>query len=344
MPPIDLRSDTVTRPTPEMRRAMAEAEVGDDVYGEDPTVNRLQEAAAARLGFEAALWVPSGVMANEIAIRLLTRPGDEVLCDDRSHVVQYELAGMAVLSGVMPRAVPAEGGRLTPEIVRAALKPYAYYRSDATLAVLENSHNLAGGTVYSVEETRAVVAACREAGLKLHLDGARLWNAAVAQGVAPADLARGFDTVMVTLSKGLCAPAGSLLLVSRERCEQARRVRKQLGGGMRQVGVLAAAGLVAIETMVDRLAEDHDHARRLGDALAAASGVAVAPVRTNIVVGLLPGPTAPDLVARLRDRGVLATAMDARTLRLVTHRDVSRDDCERAASVLRETLGAPPAG
>src|SRR4029453_5803684 len=155
MPPIDLRSDTVTRPTPEMRRAMAEAEVGDDVNGEDPTVNRLQEAAAARLGFEAALWVPSGVMANEIAIRLLTRPGDEVLCDDRSHVGQYELAGMGVLSGVMPRAVPAEGGRLTPEIVRAALKPYAYYRSDATLAVLENSHNLAGGTVYSVEETRA---------------------------------------------------------------------------------------------------------------------------------------------------------------------------------------------
>lgn len=338
MPPIDLRSDTVTRPTPEMRRAMAEAEVGDDVYAEDPTVNRLQDSAARLLGHEAALWVPTGVMGNEIAIRLLTRPGDEVLAEERSHVVQYELAGMAALSGVMPRVVAAEEGRLTPRVVEESRKPYAYYRSDATLAVLENTHNLAGGTVYSVGETRAAVAACREAGMRVHLDGARIWNAAVALDVPPRALAEGFDTVMVTLSKGLCAPAGSLLVSTRERIDQARRVRKQLGGGMRQVGVLAAAGLVALESMIPRLAEDHANARLLGDALAGIAGVRVPPVRTNIMVALLPGPTAPAVVEALRPRGVLATAMDARTLRLMTHRDVSRADCERAAAVVVETL------
>jgi threonine aldolase len=334
--PIDLRSDTVTRPTPAMRRAMADADVGDDVYAEDPTVNRLQEAAAALLGFEAALWVPTGVMGNEIAIRLLTRPGDEVLCEERSHVVQYELAGMAALSGVMPRTVRSADGLLTPELVRESRKPYAYYRSDATLAVLENTHNLAGGTVCPVDRTRAVIAACREAGLSVHLDGARLWNAAVALGVPPRALTEGCDTVMVTLSKGLCAPAGSLLAAGRERIEAARRVRKQLGGGMRQVGVLAAAGLVAIETMVDRLADDHAHARLLGEALAACPGVAVAPVHTNIALGLV--RDAPATVAALRERSVLATAMDARTLRLMTHHDVSRGDCERAATAIREVV------
>jgi threonine aldolase len=337
MSAIDLRSDTVTRPTPEMRRAMAEAEVGDDVYGEDPTVNRLQDVAARLLGFEAALWVPTGVMGNEIAIRILTRPGDEVLAEERSHVVQYELAGMAALSGVMPRAVSADEGLLTPRVIEESRKPYAYYRSDATLAVLENTHNLAGGTLYTMDQTRAAIEACRASGLRVHLDGARLWNAAVALEVPPHALAEGFDTVMVTLSKGLCAPAGSLLLSTRERIEQARRVRKQLGGGMRQVGVLAAAGLVAIETMIPRLAEDHAHARLLGDALAGVPGVRVAPVRTNIAVGLLPGPQAPAVVEALRARGVLATAMDARTLRLTTHRDVSRASSSAAAALV-ETL------
>ena len=294
MPPtIDLRSDTVTRPTAEMRRAMAEAEVGDDVYGEDPTVNRLQDRAAALLGFEAALWVPSGVMGNEIAIRLLTRPGQEVLADERSHVVQFELAGMAVLSGVMPRTVSAGDGLLTPELVRSALKPKVYYRSEVGLAVLENTHNLAGGTVATVAQTRAVVAACREARLNVHLDGARVWNAAVALGVEPKDLLAGVDTAMVTLSKGLCAPAGSLLLSSRPRIEEARRVRKQLGGGMRQLGVLAAAGLVAIESMVPRLADDHANARFLAEALEAGRAARVAPVRTNIVVATLVGRDAP---------------------------------------------------
>jgi threonine aldolase len=336
---IDLRSDTVTKPTPEMRRAMSEADVGDDVYGEDPTVNRLQERAAQLLGFEAALWVPSGVMGNEIAIRILTEPGQEVLAEERSHVVQYELAGMAALSGVMPRTVSGAEGRLTPESVRAAVKPYAYFRSDLGLAVLENTHNLAGGSVYTVEETAAVVAACREAKLRVHVDGARIWNAAVALGVAPADLVRGADSAMVTLSKGLCAPAGSLLAASRERIEKARRVRKQLGGGMRQVGILAAAGLVALETMIPRLAEDHDNARLLGEALSRCRGLRVAPVRTNIVVATLEGGPAPNVVTRAAQRGVLVTAMDAVTLRLVTHRDAPRADCERAAAVLAEVLG-----
>jgi threonine aldolase len=336
---IDLRSDTVTRPTPEMRRAMAEAEVGDDVFGEDPTVNRLQERAAEMLGFEAALWVPSGVMGNEIAIRVLTEPGQEVLAEERSHVVQYELAGMAVLSGVMPRTVPGPEGRLTPESVRAAVKPYMYLRSDLGMAVLENTHNLAGGSVYTVEQTAAVIAACREAGLRVHMDGARLWNAAVALGAAPADLVRGADSAMVTLSKGLCAPAGSLLASSKERIQKARRVRKQLGGGMRQVGVLAAAGLVAVETMIPRLAEDHDNARLLAKALARCRGLRVAPAPTNIVVATLEGRRAPDVVAAAQERGVLVTAMDAVTLRLVTHRDVPRADCERAAEVLTRILG-----
>ncbi len=336
---IDLRSDTVTKPTPEMRRAMAEAEVGDDVYGEDPTVNRLQDFAAQMLGFEAALFVPSGVMGNEIAIRLLTEPGQDVLAEERSHVIQYELAGMAVLSGVMPRAVAAPEGILTPAIIDAALKPYAYYRSDLGAVVLENTHNLAGGTVYTVEQTRACLDVCRERKLRVHIDGARLWNAAVALGVPPRALAAGADTLMVTLSKGLCAPAGSLLLASQALVEKARRVRKQLGGGMRQVGVLAAAGLVAIETMTQRLSEDHQHARLLADALSRCRGVRVQPAATNIVVAALDGRGAPELVLALKARGVLATAMDGRTLRLTTHRDVSRADCQRAAELLKEALG-----
>ena len=335
---IDLRSDTVTRPTPEMRRAMAEAEVGDDVFGEDPTVNRLQERAAELLGFEAALWVPSGVMGNEIAMRVLTEPGQEVLAEERSHVVQYELAGMAVLSGVMPRVVPGDEGRLTPESVRAAIRPYMYLRSDLGMAVIENTHNLAGGSLYTVDQTAAVVTACREAGLRVHVDGARLWNAAVALGVAPADLVRGADSVMVTLSKGLCAPAGSLLVASKERIQKARRVRKQFGGGMRQVGILAAAGIVALDTMIPRLAEDHDNARLLASALARCRGLRVASAPTNIVVATLDGRRAPDVVAAAAERGVLVTAMDAVTLRLVTHRDVARADCERAAAVLTHLL------
>jgi len=336
---IDLRSDTVTQPTLEMRRAMAEAPVGDDVYAEDPSVNRLQESAARRLGFEAALFVASGVMGNEIAIRLLTEPGEEVLAEERSHVIQFELAGMAALSGVIPRPVAAPDGILTPEIIAGAQRPTAYYRSDLAMAVLENTHNLAGGTVYTLAQTRSAIAACREIGLRVHIDGARIWNAAVALGVEARELLAGADTAMVTLSKGLCAPAGSLLLASADRIARARRIRKQWGGGMRQIGILGAAGLLALDTMIDRLAQDHAHARLLAAALGRCAGARVAPVATNIVVATLAGRNAPEIVDALARRGVRASAMDAVTLRLVTHRDVSRDDCERAGAVLAEVLG-----
>ncbi len=337
-PPVDLRSDTVTRPTPQMRKAMAEAEVGDDVYGEDPTVNRLEERAAEILGMEAALFVPSGTMGNAIAIRVLSQRGDEVLVERRSHVVRFELSGMSLLSGVMPRMVDAPRAQLTAEHVRAAVAPRAYYKSDVSLVVLENTHNVGGGTVLGVAELGEVVRAAHEAGFRVHLDGARLWHAAVALGVAPAELTRGVDTVMACLSKGLCAPVGSLVASSRERIAEARRVRKLLGGGMRQAGVLAAAGLVALETMVARLAEDHEHARLLARALGSARGVTVSPVETNIVVAALEGRSAQEAVSTLREAGVLASVMDARTLRLVTHHDVGRADCERAARAIERTL------
>jgi threonine aldolase len=339
MTPIDLRSDTVTRPTAPMRKAMAEAEVGDDVYGEDPTVNRLEARAAEILGMEAALFVPSGTMGNAIAIRILTRRGDEVLVERRSHVVRYELSGMSVLSGVMPRMADAPGGHLTPEHVRAVVAPRAYYKSDVSLVVLENTHNLGGGTVQRVDEVQAVVAAARECGFRVHVDGARIWNAAVALGVPPKALVKGVDTVMACLSKGLCAPVGSILAASRERIEEARGARKLLGGGMRQAGILAAAGLVALDTLVARLADDHANARVLAEALGRGKGVQVLPVETNMVVATLEGRTAPDVVAALREAGVLASAMDGRTLRVVTHHDVSREDCARAAAAIEQVLG-----
>jgi threonine aldolase len=278
-------------------------------------------------------------MGNEIAIRLLTEPGQEVLTDARTHVVQHELAGMAVLSAVAPHTVPTEDGRLRAEHVRRAVKPRMVNRPEIGLVLLENTHNLAGGAVLTVEETREVIAACREAGLRVHIDGARLWNAAVALGVAPRELAAGADTLMVDLSKGLCCPVGALLLGSAERMTRARRVRQQLGGGMRQAGVLAAPALVALESMIPRLAEDHANARRLGEALGRCRGVRVSPVQTNIVVATLEGRPAPEAVAALKDRSVLASAMDAVTLRLVTHHDVSGPDCERAAVVIGEVLG-----
>lgn len=338
-PFIDLRSDTVTRPTATMRRAMAEAEVGDDHYGEDPTVNRLQDEVARLLGFDAALFVPTGTMGNEIAIRILTRPGDQVVVEERSHVVEYELSGMAVLSGVVPRMVQAPGGILTPGIVRRALKPPTLNRAAASLLVVENTHNLAGGAITPAEEMRALISSAHDAGLRVHVDGARLWNAAVATGASLAGLVAGADSVMVTFSKGLCCPAGSLLVSSLERIEEARRVRQQLGGGMRQAGVLAAAGLVALETMIPRLAEDHANARLLAEGLVGRAGVDLVPPETNIVVARLAGRTAVEAATALKARGVLASAMDAETLRFVTHNDVNRDDCERAVGVLASVFG-----
>ncbi len=337
---IDLRSDTVTRPTPAMRQAMALAEVGDDLYGEDPTVNRLQEEAARLLGFEAALFVPTGTMGNEIAIRILTERGDQVLVEERSHVVEYELSGMAQLSGVVPRILRSETGVLSPALVRDALKTATVNRSAPSLLVVENTHNLAGGVVTPVAAMRDLFAFAHEAGLRVHVDGARLWNAAVALGTPPADLVAGADTVMVTLSKGLCCPVGSLVVSSRERIARARRTRQLFGGGMRQSGVLAAAGLVALGEMIPRLAQDHENARRLAAALEGRAGLGLAPVQTNIVIARFDEPVVASLVAALEERGVLATAMDAHTFRLVTHHDVSGGDCDRAAGLLAQALAA----
>lgn len=335
---IDLRSDTVTRPTDEMRMAMAAAEVGDDVFGEDPTAVRLEQTVAERLGFEAALFMPTGVMANEVAIRLWTRPGDEVLCDAHSHVVDYELSGMAVLSGVIPRTVVTERGHVTAAAVLASKRPRTYFRSEITLLVLENTHNLAGGTVTSPADMKASIDAAHELGLKVHVDGARLWNAAVARGCAPGELVRGADSTMVTLSKGLCAPVGSILCSSREAVERARRLRKLLGGGMRQIGHLAAAGLVAVNTMVDRLAEDHEKARRLAALASGLPGARVTEPETNILFVHFDAPIAQALADRLQAEGISVSVMGERALRFVTHRDVSLEQCEAAGAGLITAL------
>ncbi len=331
---IDLLSDTVTRPTDAMRRAMAEADVGDDVFGEDPTAKKLEARVAAMLGFEAGLFMPSGVMANEVAIRLWTRPGDEVLCDAHSHIVDYELAGMAALSGVIPRTVSNPRGHVTAADVLAAKRPKSYFRSEITLLVLENTHNLAGGTVVTAADMQASLAAARDLGVKSHVDGARLWNASVALGCPVADLVKGADSAMVTLSKGLCAPVGSILCASREAIECARRIRKQFGGGMRQIGHLAAAGLVAVDTMVGRLAEDHEKARRLAEIVGGIAGARVVPPETNILFVHFDAPVAQSLGESLLKAGVRASVMGESALRFVTHRDVSLADCEKAGQAL----------
>jgi threonine aldolase len=327
---IDLRSDTVTAPTEEMRRAMAGAEVGDDYYGEDPTVRRLEELAAGLLGFEAALFVPSGTMGNQIALRLFARAGDEVIVESRSHVVQHELGALAALSGILPRAVVTADGRLRPHDLQG-IRPRSDTAADVKALVIENTHNLAGGSVSTVAEVQELIAAARTLGLRVHVDGARLWNAAVALGVPPAGLVAGADSAMTCLSKGLCCPVGSLFYASRDAIVEARRVRKQLGGGMRQAGIIAAAGIVALQTMIARLADDHENARQLAERLAAGGLDVVAP-QTNIVVVRRAEGDAFPFVAALRAAGVRATAMDQGIVRFVTHRDASAADCERAAA------------
>ncbi len=340
---IDLRSDTVTRPTPEMRVAMAAAEVGDDVYGEDPTVNLLERRAAEVFGREAALFVPSGTMGNQIAIRLLTQPGQEVIAESRAHILDFEMATTAVFSGCLIRAVPAESGILTWKHIEAVIAPVGPSRAQTGLIEIENTANLAGGRCSRLDVLDEIVAGARDRKLPLHLDGARIFNAAVALGVDVKTLSRGFDTVMFCLSKGLGAPVGSMLVSSAERIARARSLRKALGGGMRQAGVLAAAGLIALEDGPKHLAEDHANARLLAEALASTEGVSIdlASVETNIVVfRLQAGKGAADLTARLKARGVLAGAFGPDAIRVVTHRDVSRKDCIDAAEALTEEIEA----
>ncbi|MFN2480886.1 MAG: low specificity L-threonine aldolase [Pyrinomonadaceae bacterium] len=345
---IDLRSDTVTKPTPAMRRAMAEAEVGDDVYGEDPTVNRLQERAAELFGKEAAIFVPTGSMGNQIAVKLHTRPGNEVVIEERGHIFNYEMAAMSAVAGTVARPVrSADGsGILRWEEIASGLHVNShYYVAPTGLVAIENSHNLAGGTVYTRARTEEVCERAHATGLPVHLDGARIFNAAAAQNETVAALARPADSVMFCLSKALGAPVGSMLLGTREFIEEARAWRKLLGGGMRQVGVLAAAGLVALEETPQKLHDDHANARRLAEGLAELPGVKIDPekVVTNIVIFDVAGTgiAADAVCARLAERQVLASGFGT-SIRMVTHYDVSREGVETALAALREVIQKRP--
>ena len=337
--PIDLRSDTVTRPTAAMRAAMASAEVGDDVFGEDPTVTSLERRVAELLGHEAALFTPTGSMANQLGVRLLVEPGQELVCDTDAHVVRAELGAAAAFGGLTTRTWSADRGLLDPETVEAIMRPDAGpYLVSTAAVVVENTHNFGGGTVQpldAIQQLREVTAAAKVA---MHLDGARLWNAHVASGVPLATYGRLFDTVSVCLSKGLGAPVGSVLASTADRVARARVLRKRLGGGMRQVGVLAAAGLHALDHHVERLADDHRRARLLADRVAAAAPGVLDPaaVETNIVV--LEVDDAASVVAEARAAGVLLSQLDRRRVRAVTHLDVDDDEVEQAASVLVSAL------
>jgi len=339
---VDLRSDTVTRPTPEMRRAMADAVVGDDVYGEDPTVNRLQARAAEIFEREAALFVPSGSMGNLIAIKIWTHHGNEVICEERGHINQFEMAAMSAIAGCMPRTVFVDDGILTWEAIKPLIRPKIYYRAQTALVSLESSHNMAGGTVYPPAVAEEICDQAHSAGLPVHLDGARIFNAATALGTTVAELTRKFDSVMFCLSKGLGAPVGSMLVGSRECIEKARVCRKLFGGGMRQVGVLAAAGLVALEKSPVRLHEDHANARHLALGLARLPGVNVdlRKVQTNIVIFDVRGTgrTAAQISTSLAGHQVLASPTGEFEMRVVTHCDVDRAGIDRALTAFAETL------
>jgi threonine aldolase len=341
--PIDLRSDTVTRPSKAMREAMSRADVGDDVFGEDPTVNRLQDRIAELLGKEAALYVPSGTMGNQLCIKVHTTPGDEVVCERGAHVFNYETGGMAFLSGVQAHTIEGIAGALTVEMIRPAVRPTLYYMPKTRLICLENTHNRAGGTVYPLEHITAVSEFARANGILLHLDGARLWNACAATGFAPAEYARWFDSVSVCLSKGLGAPAGSVIAGSRDFIASARHFRKIYGGGMRQAGVLAAAGLFALDHHRDRLVEDHEKAQWLARELSSVPGFGIdmGSVHTNIVIIDAKEASQPpeSILAALNEKGVFLSLGNYLGLRAVTHLDVTFEDVRRAAAIIRETLG-----
>ncbi len=334
---IDLRSDTVTRPTPAMRRAMAEAEVGDDVYREDPTVNRLEARVAEILGKEAALFVPTGSMGNAIAIKLHTHHGQEVICDDRAHVLDWELAMMAWFSGCLARAVPTADGILSWAQIEREVRAPGGFSAATGMVNLEHPHNMGGGTLYTQPVIDEICQQAHARGLKVHMDGARLFNAVAATGAAPARIVESVDTVMMCLSKGLGAPVGSLVAGRADALAEARRFRKNLGGGMRQAGVLAAAGLVALEETPPKLAADHANARLLAEA----AGLDPASVQTNIVIFDIAhtGLTPAEFTGRLKEQGILASGIGGSRVRVVTHYDVSRADCEQAAKAIAKLMG-----
>jgi threonine aldolase len=341
---IDLRSDTVTKPTPAMRRAMFEAEVGDDVYREDPTVNRLEERAAEIAGKPAALFVPTGTMGNTIAIKLLTEHGQEVICDSRAHLLDYELSMVAWFSGCVIRAIPTERGLLSAEEVRRNLRPVSPYSAPTGAVAIEQTHNMAGGTVYPMRTVCEICDAAHQRGVRVHMDGARIFNASAALGIPVHEIASRADTVMFCLSKALGAPAGSMLAGPADLIAKGRLYRKRLGGGMRQAGILAAAGLIALEDSPAKLPVDHANARFLAEGLARIPGIQVDAglVDTNIVVfdisatGLVPA----DVSAHLRGRGVLMNAINQRCLRAVTHYDVDRAQCAQAVAAVAESMAA----
>ncbi|QEL18179.1 low-specificity L-threonine aldolase [Limnoglobus roseus] len=336
---IDLRSDTLTKPTPGMLAAMAAAPVGDDVYGEDPTVNALEAKVATFFGHEAAVFFPTGTMANQVAIRTHCEPGDEILIESTSHIVLWEAGGVAVHSGATCRPIDGTHGLLTAAQLEGKLRPDDMHSVRTRLVSLENTHNRGGGTIYPLETVAAISAWARSNGLAMHLDGARLWNAIVASGVSGPEWGRHFDTIMVAFSKGLGAPVGSALVGSTDLMRKARRLRKLFGGAMRQVGYLAAACIHGMDHHLDRLADDHANARLLADAVGSVPGFTLTPadVRTNMVwfeVDPRHG-SAQAVVAKLREQNVRASALDGQTIRMCTHLDVGREECERAAQVIR---------
>ena len=339
-PIIDLRSDTVTKPSAAMRKAMHDAEVGDDVYREDPTINRLQDRAAEIFGRQAGLYVVSGTMGNQTALKVLTHHGQEVICEARSHIYNFEMGMLSAFAGLVPRTIYAEDGMLTWDLIAPQVRTRNDHRARTALIELENTSNLAGGSVYPLAASDNIVDHAHAAGLPVHLDGARIFNAGVALGKSVVELTHKFDSVMFCLSKGLGAPVGSMLVGSREFIEEARIVRKMLGGSMRQAGVLAAAGLIALEEGPKRLHLDHAHARFLAEELAQIPGIKIDPakVATNILFFDVTGTglTAPEVSHRLAARGVLANASNPQVIRMVTHLDVDRAGCERALQVLRE--------
>ena len=337
---IDLRSDTVTRPTEAMRRAMIEAPVGDDVFGDDPTVNRLEEYVAALLGKEAAIYCPSGTMTNQIGVHLSTNRGDEVILHEAAHIFNYEVGAPALLSGVQVRPVSGERGVVSPEALRAVVRPENVHFPRPKLLCLENTHNVAGGRILPLDGFAVVAAEARTLGLKVHLDGARIFNAAVATGIPAREWCAHADTVSVCSSKGLGAPVGSLLAGDKATIRKARRVRKAFGGGMRQAGVIAAASLYAFEHHVERLSEDHERARRLAEGLAEA-GYDVEMPETNIV--LVDAGDAGEFLAALAGRGVLATLRSESTVRFVIHLDVGDEEIDAAIAAAAE-LSAYPLG
>ena len=343
MKTIDLRSDTVTLPTPAMREAMYRAEVGDDVYGEDPTVNRLEAMAAQRMGKEAGLFVVSGTMGNLVALLTHCQRGDEVILGDQSHSFVYEAGGSAALGGIHPRPLPNQpDGTLDLAQVEAAIRPENVHFPRTRLICLENTHNRCGGAALPPDTMARIGAIARRHGVALHLDGARIFNAAIALEVEVKELTRDADSVMFCLSKGLSAPVGSVLCGSEAFIHEARRARKIVGGGMRQAGIIAAAGIVALEQMVDRLAEDHANARRLAEGLAEIPGIAMDPerVQTDIVIFELTAQdmTPAELVARLKEEGVLLLTIEGRRLRAVTHYGIESEEIEAALSAFQRVM------